>query len=102
MLDFFVSHGSEIAVAVGFFREGTKRSQGSHGVASDLVREREQSECACSYIALNLCLDCCVLLRASEHGFLMCYSTQFPGFLQLHITYLPPCFAARLLPGVMG
>lgn len=104
MLDFLVSHSSEMAVAVGFFREGTKRSQGSHGVTSDLVREREreQSECACSYIAPNLCLHCCVLLCASEHGFLMCYSTRSPSFSQLHIPYLPPYFAARLLPGVMG
>lgn len=102
MLDFLVSHGSEVAVAVGFFREGTKCSQGSYGVMSDLVREREQSECACSYIALNLCLHCCILLCASEHGFLMCYSTGSPSFSQLHIPYLPPYFAARLLPGVRG
>lgn len=74
-----------MALAVGFFREGKKRSQGSRRVTSDLVIEREQSECACSYIALNLCLHCYSLACASEHGFLASYGTRSPSFSQLRV-----------------
>lgn len=67
MLDFLVSHSSEMAVAVGFFREGTKRSQGSHGVTSDLVRERERENKVNAPAAILLLIFACIAACYSVH-----------------------------------
>lgn len=88
--DFLVSHSSVMAVAVGFFREGTKHSQGSHGFMSDLARERERTKQMC----LQLYCSLLALLRPT-----LCNRAWFPYVLQhtisqLHILYFPPYFAA--------
>lgn len=103
MLDFLVSHGSEMAVAVGFFREGTKHSQDSHGVTSDLVREREDK--ANVPAAILLLIFACIAASYSVHQSMgsLCAPAHDLPVSHRHTELISlPALLTGVLPGMMG